>query len=190
LTTGEPRRPVRAVSTANARAAASSGSRARYSVERPAAATSTSLATRVGNETASSAPVKPPIELPITTGLSTSSASQTASTACANPRIEISPAGSSDWPKPGRSTATQRCEPMNAGMFSSQFCQMPPRPWIQSSGGASPPVSTTLTCRPSTSTRRVMDGQSTSIHVLSSPSAYVESAPGRKTPLRALARAS
>jgi hypothetical protein len=129
------------------------------------------LATRVGKETASSAPTKPPIELPITTGLSMSIRSHTRSTVFAKLRIEISPTGSSDWPKPGRSTATQRCVLMKAGMFSSQFCQIPPSPWTHSSGGPSPPLSTTLTSRPSTSTRRVMAGQSTFIHVLSSPSA-------------------
>ena len=52
------------------RAPASSGSRDRYSVDSPAADTSTSFLTRVGNETASSAPTKPPIELPTTTGSS------------------------------------------------------------------------------------------------------------------------
>ena len=138
------------MSTANARAAASSGSRARYSVDSPAADTSTSLATRVGNETASSAPTKPPIELPITTGLSSPSWSQTLSTVPAKPGIEISPAGISDWPKPGMSIATQRWVPMKAGMFSSQFCHTPPSPWSHSSGGPSPPVSITLTSRPST----------------------------------------
>ena len=37
---------------------------------------------------------------------------------------------------------------MNAGMFSSQFCHSPPSPCRNSSGGPSPPVSTTLTRRP------------------------------------------
>ena len=60
---------------------------------------------------------------------------------------------------------------MNAGMFSSQFCHTPPSPCSHSSGGPSPPLSITLTARPSTSTRLVIDGQSTDIHVASSPSA-------------------
>ena len=41
-----------------------------FSAEIPAAETSTSLRTRVGNASASSAPMKPPIELPTTTGVS------------------------------------------------------------------------------------------------------------------------
>ena len=61
---------------------------------------------------------------------------------------------------------------MNAGMLSSQFCHAPPSPWTNTSAGPSPPVSTTLTSRPCTVTRRVIDGQSTAIHVASSPSAY------------------
>jgi hypothetical protein len=79
---------------------------------------------------------------------------------------------------------------MNAAMLRSQFCQMPPSPWIHSSGGPSPPVSTTLTSRPSTASRFVMAGQSMPIHAWSSPSAYVASGPGRNTPLRARLRAS
>ena len=159
------------MSSANARAAASSGSRARYSVDRPAADTSTSLETRVGNETASSAPTKPPIELPITTGLSIPSWSQTSSTVPRSPGSRSRPAGISDWPKPGRSIATQRWVPMKAGMFSSQFCHTPPSPCSHSSGGPSPPVSITLTSLPSTLTRVVIAGQSTVIQVASSPSA-------------------
>ena len=80
-----------------------------------------------------------------------------------------------------------RWEPMKAGMLSSQFCHAPPSPCTNTMagqvGGRSPPVSTTLTSRPSTVTRRVIDGQSTSIQVESSPSAYVSSGPGRSSPL-------
>ena len=172
-----------------ARAPASSGSRARYSVESPAAATSTSLETRLGYLTASSAPTKPPIELPTTTGSSSPSSSHTASTVRAKPGIEHS-SGISDRPNPGRSTATQRRVPMKAGMFSSQFCQIPPSPWMNSSGGPSPPLSITPTLRPSIVSRRVSDVQSTCIHELSSPSAYVASGPGRNTPLLARSYAS
>jgi hypothetical protein len=43
-------------------------------------------------------------------------------------------------------------------------------------------VSTTLTVRPSTTTLRVIEGQSTCIQVASSPSAYVSSAPGLSSP--------
>ena len=162
---------MRAVSTMKARAPASSGSRARYSVESPAAATSTSFETRVGNETASSAPTKPPMELPITTGSSIPSSSHSRSTVRAKPGIEISLSGRSDRPKPGRSTATQRWVSMKAGMLSSQFCQIPPSPWMKSSGGPSPPVSITPIALPSIVSRRVIAGQSTLIQELSSPSA-------------------
>jgi 1-acyl-sn-glycerol-3-phosphate acyltransferase len=57
-------------------------------------------------------------------------------------------------------------------------------------GGVAPrggPVSTTLTRRPRTSTVRVSAGQSTSIQVESSPSAYVSSAPGRANACQAAA---
>ena len=75
-------------------------------------------------------------------------------------------------PKPGRSGATTRCEPMNAGMLSSQFCQTPPRPWMNRSGGASPRAGVDhVDPRPSTISSRVSAGQSTSSSVESSPSA-------------------
>ena len=61
---------------------------------------------------------------------------------------------------------------------------------MKSSGGPSPPVSITPTLRPSMSSRRVIAGQSMLIQELSSPSAYMESGPGRNTPLRALPNAS
>jgi hypothetical protein len=150
---------------------ASTGSALTYSVDSPAAETSTSLSTRVGNESASSAPTKPPIELPITTGQSMPSCSQTASAVLAKPRIEMSSRGISDSPKPGRSNVTQRCVRMKTGMFSSQFCQTPPSPCRNSSGGPEPPLSITCTRRPSTSIERDIDGQSTFIHAWSSPSA-------------------
>ena len=131
---------------------------------RPARASTT----RVGNETASSAPTNPPIELPITTGSSSPSWSQTRVDGAARSPGSRLVRGISDRPKPGRSIATQRCVSMKAGMLSSQFCQMPPRPWMNSSGGPSPPVSITPTRgrrpragasstasrRPSTSCRR------------------------------------
>ena len=60
---------------------------------------------------------------------------------------------------------------MKAGMFSSQFCHNPPRPWMNSRGGPEPPVSTTLTRRPRIVTERVSDGQSIVVQVESSPSA-------------------
>ena len=62
------------------RASVSAGLRAISSVERPAADTSTSRSTRVSNDSASSAPMKPPIELPTTDTHSTPSASHIAST--------------------------------------------------------------------------------------------------------------
>jgi hypothetical protein len=153
-----------------ARAPASSGWLDRYSVERPAAATSTSFETRVGKRTASSAPTKPPIELPITTGSSIPISAHSLSTTRAKPGIEAS-SGASDSPKPGRSTAMQRCVRMKTGRLSSQFCQIPPRPWMKTSGGPSPPVSMKPTDRPSIVVRRVRAGQSTCIQELSSPSA-------------------
>src|SRR3954471_3153493 len=171
--------PVRAVPTATRRPAARIGSRLRYSTDRPAAEIRTSLDTQVGNAIASSAPMKPPIELPTTIGASTSSAWHSASTTRANPWMEIRPAGISERPKPGRSGAITRCDPMNAGMLSSQFCHMPASPWMNRIGWFAPPVSTTLTRRPSTSTVRVSAGQSSCLQVESSPSAYVSSAPGR-----------
>ena len=70
-----------------------------FSAEIPAAETSTSLRTRVGNASASSAPMKPPIELPTTTGFSISSASHSASITRAKPWIEIRPAGISERPE-------------------------------------------------------------------------------------------
>src|SRR3954451_9738326 len=81
----------------------------------------------------------------------------------------------------------QRCVPMKAGMFSSQFCQTPLRPWIQTIAGPSPPVSTKFISEPRIGSRRVTDGQSTPIHAASSPSAYVGSGPGRSSALRACA---
>jgi hypothetical protein len=129
------------------------------------------LATRVGNETASSAPTKPPIELPITTGQSMPSRSHNASVTAAKRGIDRSQSGIADSPKPGRSNATQRCDPMKAGIVISQFCQTPPSPWTNSSGGPSPPVSTTCSSVPSTSTRLDSAGQSTSIQDRSSPAA-------------------
>ena len=61
---------------------------------------------------------------------------------------------------------------MNAGMLSSQFCHVPDSPWTNTSAGLpAPPVSTTLTSRPSTTTPLVIAGQSIDIHVESSPSA-------------------
>ena len=162
--------PAFAVSAATARPMASTGSRATYSVDRPAAETRTSFSTRVGNATASSAPTKPPIELPTTTGQSSPSSAHSRSVVRANAGIDSSGA-SSDCPKPGRSNATTRCVSMNAGRLSSQFCQIPPRPWMNSSGGLSPPLSTTWTLWPSMTTSLDSDGQSMLIHVLSSPSA-------------------
>ena len=101
--------------------------------------------------------------------------SHSASITRAKPWIEIRPAGISERPNPGRSGAITRNAPMNAGMLSSQFCHSPPSPCRNSSGGPEPPVSITLTRRPSTISVRVSDGQSTVIHVESSPSAYVSS---------------
>jgi hypothetical protein len=74
---------ARAASSVHMRAAASSGSRWKYSVESPAAATSTSRSTRVSCDSASSAPVKPPIELPTTDALSMPRCSHSASTVLA-----------------------------------------------------------------------------------------------------------
>jgi hypothetical protein len=158
------------------------GSRHMFSAEIPAAEISTSRRTRVGNASASSAPMKPPIELPTTTGFEMSNRSHRASITRANPWIEIRPDGICERPNPGRSGAITRCDGMNAGMFSSQFCHSPPRPCTNSSGSPGPPVSTTFTERPSTSSERVSDGQSTVIHVESSPSAYVSSGPERSRP--------
>ena len=86
--------------------------------------------------------------------------------------IEIFSRGIGDSPKPGRSGAITRWESMKAGMLSSQFCHVPDSPCTNTIAGLSaPPVSITLTSRPSTVTRRVIDGQSTDIQVASSPSA-------------------
>ena len=41
------------------------------------------------------------------------------------------PEGIGEEPKPGRSGATTRWRRARWGMFSSQFCQQPPRPWIR-----------------------------------------------------------
>jgi hypothetical protein len=164
---------------AHTRAAVTSGSFHSDSTDSPAAETSTRRRTRVGNASASSAPTKPPIELATTTGASTPRAPHSASTARARPWMEMRPAGISEPPNPGRSGAITRWEPMNAGMLSSQFCHAPPSPWTNSRGGPSPPVSTTFIRRPRTVTGRVIAGQSTVIHVASSPSAYVWSGPGR-----------
>src|SRR3954454_15123826 len=161
------------------RPAARIGWRLRCSTDRPAADTSTSRLTRVGDASASSAPMNPPIELPTTTGPSTPSSPHSASMTRAKPWMEIRPAGISERPKPGRSGAITRWVRISAGMFSSQFCHSPPSPWMNRMGWSPPPVSITLTRRPSTSTVRVNAGQSTSIQVESSPSAYVSSAPGR-----------
>ena len=61
---------------------------------------------------------------------------------------------------------------MNGGMLSSQFCHVPDSPCTNTSTGLpAPPVSTTLTSRPSTTSRFVSAGQSIDIHVESSPSA-------------------
>src|SRR3954453_19749713 len=79
---------------------------------------------------------------------------------------------------------------MNAGMLSSQSCQRPATPWMKISSRPSPPVSITCSSPPGTRTVRVSDGQSTSIQLESSPSAYVSSAPGRKRPFVATSRAS
>ena len=147
------------------------GSRHMFSAEIPAAETSTSLRTRVGNASASSAPMNPPIELPTTTGDSISSTEHSESITRAKPWIEIRPDGISEPPKPGRSGAITRKRSMNAGMFSSQFCHSPPRPCRNSSGGPSPPVSIRFTRRPRTSSVLVSDGQSTVIQDESSPSA-------------------
>ena len=122
------------------------GSRHMCSAEMPAADTSTSWRTRVGKASASSAPTKPPIELPTTTGSTTPNRSHKASTTRAKPWIEIRPDGIGEPPNPGRSGATTRKDSMKCGMFSSQFCQRPPSPWMNSSAGPSPPVSTRLTC--------------------------------------------
>ena len=130
------------------RASASDGVRATHSVDSPAADTRTSRSTRVSNESASSAPMKPPIELPTTDTLSTPSASHIASTVLAYPRIEIGSAGISEAPKPGRSSARQRCVLMNAVMLSRKTCHFELRPCRNSSGGPLPPVSSTFTRRP------------------------------------------
>ncbi len=137
------------------------GSRHMFSAEIPAAEISTSLRTRVGNASASSAPMKPPIELPTTTGSTTPSRSHSASITRAKPWIEIRPDGISERPKPGRSGAITRWLPMKAGRFSSQFCHSPPSPWMNSSGGASPPLSIRFIRRPRISSDRVIPGQST-----------------------------
>ena len=76
------------------------GSRHMFSAEIPAAETSTSLRTRVGNASASSAPMNPPIELPTTTGDSSSSRVHSASITRAKPWIEIRPDGISEPPEP------------------------------------------------------------------------------------------
>ena len=66
---------------------------------------------------------------------------------------------------------------MNAAMFSRKICQFELQPWMNSSAGPGPrapaggPVSSTLTCRPSISSVRWSDRQSTPTQVASSPSA-------------------
>jgi hypothetical protein len=75
-------------------------------------------------------------------------------------------------------------------MLSSQLCQLELQPWMKSSGVPPPatgPVSSTLTRRPSSSYGRCSARQSTSIQAASSPSAYVSSAPGLRSPLRTAA---
>src|SRR5215203_4878082 len=96
----------------------------------------------------------------------------------------------SDAPNPGRSSARTRWVRMNAPMLSRKICQLELHPWMKSSAGAevapSPagPVSRTLTRPPSTSSVCWSEGQSTSIQVASSPSAYVGSAPLRNSAVR------
>src|SRR5919108_281832 len=104
----------------------------------------------------------------------------------------------SEYPKPGRSSAMQRWLDMNAAMLSRKICQFELQPCRNRSGGPwlvpAGPVSSTLTRRPpvpadevgwvSNSTGRCSTPQSTSSQVSSSPSAYVASGPGRRTPLR------
>ena len=80
----------------------------------------------------------------------------------------------------------QRRVSLNAGMLSSQLCQLELQPWMKSSGVPPPatgPVSSTLTRRPSSSYGRCSARQSTSIQAASSPSAYVSSAPGLQEPV-------
>src|SRR3954447_26859530 len=187
-TTGSARAPVRVAVTAQTRASVSSGSFFMCSTESPAAETSTSRVTRVGNAIASSAPMKPPIELPTTTEPSTPSVRHSSSITRPYPWIDIRPDGISERPNPGRSGAMTRCVPMNAGMFSSQFCHTPPSPCRNRSGGRSPPVPPPFFPRPATTMLRVNAGQSTLRQVESSPSAYSGSAPGRTSALPAKPR--
>ena len=74
-----------------------------FSAEIPAAEISTSLRTRVGNASASSAPMKPPIELPTTTGDRRSPAARTARRSPArSPGSRSAPPASPSRPKPGQ----------------------------------------------------------------------------------------
>ena len=108
MTTGKDVTPVRPTPTAISRPTASTGSRHLVSADMPAADTRTSLRTRVGKASVSSAPMKPPIELPTTTASSIPSRSHNASMTRAKPWIEIRPEGISEAPKPGRSGAITR----------------------------------------------------------------------------------
>ena len=102
MTTDGPRAPSH-VARARPHARAGQQRLARWcSIESPAAATSTSRSTRVGNESASSAATKPPIELPTTTAVSTPSASQQRVEDPRVARIEIFSRGIGDSPKPGQ----------------------------------------------------------------------------------------
>ena len=138
MTRRSARVPAQVAAMATTRAPARMGCRRRFVVVMPAAETSTSPAARSGNWIATSAAVNPPIELPTSTASPRSSSEQSASTQRPKPEIDISSAGISDSPWPGRSTAiTLRSRPI-LGMFSSQFCHDPPSPWTMTTGGPSP----------------------------------------------------
>ena len=69
-------------------------------------------------------------------------------------------------------------------MFSSQLCQFELQPWMKTSGVPPPadrPRVEHVDAPPAQLHGRCSGGQSTSIQVASSPSAYVASAPGRSS---------
>ena len=101
-----------------------------YSIVRPAALTSTRRSTRAGNWIASSAPMKPPIELPTTEAAPTRALEQRVDDARVARDGDLLE-GIGESPKPGRSIAITRWSATKAGMFSSQFTQLPASPWMK-----------------------------------------------------------
>ena len=117
--------------------------------------TSTTAPKRSGERAAASVAIIPPIELPCTTAVSHPSASMSAGRKRALARTRLAEAtGGSVRPKPGRSGATTSPNAARSRITSSQFAEVPPRPWTRRCGGLAPgrPARSTWTAVPRTST--------------------------------------